>query len=65
MNSTVIAERLKGLRGDRTQQAMADILGISQSTYAMYESGMRIPSDEKKLQIAEVHHKTVQEIFFD
>lgn len=65
MDSEKIAARLKELRGDVSQQKIAEEIGISQSTYAMYETGDRIPSDEKKKKIAEIHGKTVQEIFFD
>ena len=35
---------LAELRGERTQQAMADQIGISQSGYASIESGTRRPS---------------------
>ena len=61
----VIAERLKALRGDVPQQVIADKLGLSQSTYAMYETGKRIPSDENKKKIAILYDKSVQAIFFD
>jgi transcriptional regulator with XRE-family HTH domain len=62
---TVVGKRLCELRGDKTQQRVANDLGISQSTYAMYETGQRMPSDEKKRKIAEYYKKTVQSIFFD
>ena len=65
MNATDIANRLKRLRGARTQQSIADELGLSQSTYAMYETGQRIPSDENKQKIALLYGKSVQEIFFE
>ena len=65
MNATDIADKLKGLRGARTQQSIADELGLSQSTYAMYETGQRIPSDENKQKIALLYGKSVQEIFFE
>lgn len=63
--SSVIAERLIFLRGNKTQKRVADDLEISQSAYAMYETGKRIPSDEKKKRIANYYNKTVQEIFYD
>lgn len=58
-------ERLRLLRGEKTQKFIADAIGISQSTYAMYETGERTPSDENKRKIATLFKKTVQEIFFD
>lgn len=65
MDEKVIAERLKELRGSETQKETAAAIGVAQSTYAMYETGQRIPSDDKKIRIAKYHNKTVQEIFFD
>ena len=61
--TTVVPERLKALRGNKTQKEVADSIGISQSTYAMYETGERTPSDENKRKLAMLFRKTVQEIF--
>lgn len=65
MDKKIVAERLIMLRGERTQKEIADAIGVAQSTYAMYESAQRMPSDEKKKRIAEYHNKSVQSIFFD
>jgi len=65
MNVERISEKLIELRGRQTQKEIADAVGISQSTYAMYETGQRIPSDEIKIRLAEYFKKTVQEIFFE
>lgn len=65
MNTQVIAARLIELRGAKTQKELAEAIGVAQSTYAMYETGQRIPSDEKKKKIADYHKTTVQAIFFD
>lgn len=62
---TVYADKLKDLRGDVPQRVVAEAIGINQSTYAMYETGQRTPSDEKKRRIAAYFGRTVQEIFFD
>lgn len=64
MDKEVIANRLISLRGDKTQVDVAKALGISQSTYAMYETGKRIPTDEIKIKIATYYNTTVQDIFF-
>lgn len=58
-------KKLIELRGKRTQAKVAADIGISQSTYAMYETGKRVPSDEKKRKIAKYFGKTVQYIFFN
>ena len=65
MDGVEIGRRLAQLRGERTQDQVADDLGISTSAVGMYERGERIPKDEIKKKIAEYFGKTVQEIFFD
>lgn len=65
MDGVEIGRRLVQLRGERTQDQVADDLGISTSAVGMYERGERIPKDEIKKKIAEYFGKTVQEIFFD
>jgi len=65
MNTEKISEKLIELRGRKRQKEIADAVGISQSTYAMYEQGKRIPSDEIKIRLATYFQKTVQEIFFE
>lgn len=64
MNTDLIKTNLIKARGLRTQKEIADSVGISQSTYAMYETGQRIPSDEVKIRLADFFGKTVQELFF-
>ena len=65
MDKKAIAKRLTSLRGTKTQAEVAKALGISQSTYAMYEIGRRIPTDEIKIRIANYYNTTVQNIFFN
>lgn len=54
---------LRELRGDKTQEEIAKAVGITKSSWAMYERGERIPRDEVKIQIAKYFGKTVQEVF--
>ena len=54
---------LRKLRGDRTQEEIAAILGITKSSWAMYERDERVPRDEVKIRIANFFGKTVQELF--
>ena len=65
LNKRNTAEKLIELRGERTQTEIANGVGIAQSTYAMYETGRRTPTDEIKIKIAKYYGKSVQEIFFD
>ena len=65
MDKELISSRLVKLRGNKTQKAIADEVGVSVSTWAMYETGQRITSDEVKIKIAKVFKKSVQSIFFN
>lgn len=65
MDAATIGKRLTELRGDRTQETVADALNISTSAIGMYERGERIPRDSVKILLATYYGKTVQEIFFD
>lgn len=56
--------KLRALRGDKTQQKVADDLGITKSALAMYERDERVPRDEIKVRIAQYYGKTVQFLFF-
>lgn len=55
---------LRELRGERSQSEMAAAIGVTKSSWAMYERGERNPRDEVKRKIAAYFGKTVQEIFF-
>lgn len=66
-NKKVVAKRLTELRQNegKTQQEVANDLGISTSAVAMYESGERVPRDEIKLALAQYYRKSVGDIFFN
>lgn len=55
---------LKKLRGEKTQEYIANELGITKSAWAMYERNERVPRDEIKIRIADYFGMSVQEIFF-
>ena len=57
-------EKLKELRGNKSQDEIAKAIGITKSSWAMYERNERVPRDEVKIRIANYFHKSVQEIFF-
>ena len=57
-------EKLRELRGDKTQEEIAREVGVTKSSWAMYERNERVPRDEVKIRIANYFHKPVQEIFF-
>jgi DNA-binding XRE family transcriptional regulator len=58
-------EKIRQLRGKKSQSVVADELGITKSSLAMYERNERRPRDEVKLKIARYFGKSVEEIFFD
>ena len=39
MGDTVFAERVKALRGDRTQQEVADLIGTTKNRWSIWELG--------------------------
>ena len=59
------SERLREMRGEKSQSEVAKALEISDSALSAYENGDRVPRDEVKVRIANYYGKTVQEIFFD
>jgi len=65
MDKKAIGQRLIELRGSRTQNDVAQDLGISVAAVGMYERGERVPRDELKVRFAMYYGKTVSEIFFN
>lgn len=66
MDAKKIGAILIKLRGEnRTQQEVADSIGVTVSAIGMYERGERIPRDEIKIRLAEYYGKSIGEIFFD
>lgn len=68
MSQTVTPEevgrRLRELRGDRKQRAVAREMGITPMALSNYERGKMLPRDEKKVVLADYYGKTVEQIFF-
>ena len=58
------SERMRELRGNKSQAQVAEALGIPASTYASYEQGKREPKDSMKRKIADYYKRSVQFIFF-
>lgn len=60
MNTTLLRE----LRGEKTQEEVAEDIGITKSAWAMYERGERVPRDEVKVKISKYFGKSIEELFF-
>lgn len=59
-----VGAKLRELRGEKTQEQVANAIGITKSAYAMYERDERVPRDEVKKKIANFYHTTVGTLFF-
>ena len=57
-------EKLKILRGEKSQRKVAEELGVSFSSYGKYERNERVPRDDIKKKIAKYFKTSVQDIFF-
>lgn len=55
---------LKKLRGEKSQEQIASEVGVTKSSWAMYERDERTPRDEVKVKIAKHFNMTVQELFY-
>lgn len=64
LNSKAIGVRLKKLRDTRTQQEVADAIGVTTMAISQYENGERIPRDEIKIRLANYFNETVENLFF-
>ena len=57
--------KLVKLRGTRTQEEIANAIGISISAIGMYETGQRDPRDEIKVKLANFYNVSIESLFFD
>ena len=64
IDTKVIGNRLRELRGDKTQKEVADAVGVTAMAVCQYEAGTRVPSDQVKIALAEYFGRTVEDIFF-
>ena len=63
-NMKTVAERLIEARGNKTQDEVAEAIGVSRSAMGMYEAGQRIPRDEIKRKLASYYNRSIQDLFF-
>lgn len=66
MNANKIGNKLIDQRTKKgeTQKDVADAIGTSVSTVAMYESGKRIPKDDLKVKLANHFECSVTALFY-
>ena len=56
--------KLVKLRGTRTQEEIANAIGISISAIGMYETGQRVPRDEIKVKLDNFYNVSIESLFF-
>lgn len=64
VDSKKIGKRLVELRADKSQDEVAEAVGISRSALSMYECGERIPRDEIKIKLANYYRTSVESLFY-
>ena len=64
IDARAIGDRLRQLRGDRTQTAVAEAVGVTGMAISQYEAGTRIPSDEMKIRLADFYGVGIERLFF-
>jgi len=64
MDNTQIGEKLRKLRGSRTQEEVAEAVGITKQALCQYEKGARVPRDAIKIRLAEYYKRSVKYIFY-
>ena len=64
IDSQTIGERLRSLRGAKTQKEIGDAIGVTAMAISQYERGERVPADDIKVALARYFNSTVEAIFF-
>ena len=64
IDAQTIGERLRTLRGAKTQKEVGDAIGVTAMAISQYERGERVPSDGIKVALARYFNSTVEAIFF-
>lgn len=64
IDAQTIGERLRTLRGSRTQKEVGDAIGVTAMAISFYERGERVPRDEIKIKLAKFYNRSVSYIFF-
>ena len=60
-----VGARLRELRGEMSREEVAIAIGVTAQAISNYECGIRTPSDDIKVKLANYFGKTVQSIFYD
>lgn len=66
MKKEKVGARIRALRESRgeTQKDLSKVIGVTPMAISLYESGLRMPSDEIKIAIAHHYDEPIDKIFF-
>lgn len=64
LDTKVIGQNLRTLRGNRSQKEVANAVGVTNMAISAYENGERIPRDEIKIALSQYYKVSVESIFF-
>ncbi len=64
LDAKVIGQRLIELRGEKSQDEVAEAVEVSRSAISMYENGERIPRDEVKVKLAHYYNMSIDALFY-
>ena len=64
IDAQTIGERLRTLRGTKTQKEVGDAIGVTAMAISLYERGERVPNDDVKVALSRYFNSTVEAIFF-
>jgi len=64
IDAQTIGERLRALRGSRTQKEVGEAVGVTAMAISQFERGERVPADSTKMALAAYFKTTVEAIFF-
>ena len=65
MSKRTIGNKLRELRGDRSQNEIAQECGVTAMAISQYERDERIPRDEIKIKLARLFNTSVENIFYN
>ena len=63
-DSIIVGQRIRQLRGKRSQTEVAKALGVTPMAISHYENGDRMPTDKIKVEMARYFGCSVESIFF-
>ena len=64
VDPVIVGNRLRGLRGSKKRAQVSRETGLSQARLGNYENGLRVPTDDAKILLANYYGVSVQDLFY-